>query len=186
MAYRKIYLIILALFFIIFCIVYLNKESSISNPEWEKYSSEYIKKHLNTSIVYPDSVKFEKNDSVISQNVKILFSVDMDCSVCRIKFAFWNEFCENMFSKYKIRVPIMAYVSGVDRNIDERVEKEWDKSWAYDKNEEFVIKNNLFDDRFQAVLVDQNNVVKLIGNPMHNPDLAKLYEKIVLMYFKEK
>lgn len=80
----------------------------------------------------------------------------------------------------------MAYVSEVDRNIDERVEKEWDKSWAYDKNEEFIIKNNLFDDRFQAVLVNQNNMIKLIGNPMHNPDLAKLYEKVLLRYFKEK
>lgn len=102
MAYRKIYLIILALFFIIFCIVYLNKESPISNPEWEKYSSEYIKKHLNTSIVYPDSVKFEKNDSVISQNVKILFSVDMDCSVCRINSPFGMSFVKACFQSIKL------------------------------------------------------------------------------------
>lgn len=73
MAYRKIYLIILALFFIIFCIVYLNKESPISNPEWEKYSSEYIKKHLNTSIVYPDSVKFEKMIVLFLKMLKYYF-----------------------------------------------------------------------------------------------------------------
>lgn len=186
MAYKKTYLIIISLFFIIFCTIHFSKENSISNHEWKKYSSEYIKKHLNTLIVYPDSVKSKRDEMITSQNVKILFSVDIDCSACRIKFTFWNEFCNNIYSKYKIRVPIVAYISGVDRNIDKIVEEEWDKSWVYDKNEEFIIKNDLFDDRFQAVLVDQNNIIKLIGNPMHNPDLANLYEKVLLRYFKEK
>ena len=160
--------------------------NSVSNNEWKKYSSEYIIDHLNDTIVYPDSIKSEFNDSVTFQDIKILFAVDMDCSACKIKFAFWNEFCNKMLSKYGIKVPIKAYISGIETSIYERVKKEWNRSWAYDKYEEFVTKNNLFDDRFQSVLIDDKNIIKLIGNPMHNPELANLYEKTILNYFKNR
>lgn len=91
-----------------------------------------------------------------------------------------------MLSKYNIKVPIKAYISGIETSISERVEKEWNKSWAYDKYEEFIIKNNLFDDRFQSVLVDDKNIIRLIGNPTHNPKLANLYEKAILKHFKDR
>lgn len=35
------------------------------------------------------------------------------------------------------------------------------------------------DDSFRSFLLDRDNKVVIIGNPIHNPNIKKLYEKII-------
>lgn len=184
MTYKRLYTIIFSsILLIIVVFASLQCKDLNAAQEWKKYSSEYIKKHLNTNIEYPERIPMP--DFKTPPKIKILFAVDMGCSACLLKFAFWNNFCEEMFRKYDIEVSIVAFVSGIDIEIEKRVENLWNRPWVYDADEEFIIKNDLSDDRFQSVLVDQNDVIKLIGNPIHNPDLAQLYEETIFSYVKK-
>ncbi len=50
-------------------------------------------------------------------------------------------------------------------------------SWIYDKHEEFIHKNKIYDKRFQTVLLGKRKQVIIIGNPVLNPKLEELYFK---------
>ena len=66
------------------------------------------------------------------------------------------------------------------------MKERWSYLWAYDYNYEFLDKNELYDDRFQALVLDENNTVKLIGNPYLNEEMEKLYVKYILSLNENK
>ena len=159
--------------------------------EWKNYSENFIRNHLNKKAIYPDITK--KNAVVFFYNndkdkhwAKVLINVDIDCSSCLLKFSFWNNFSLVLQKKYGFRIPIIAYVNAEGYNIEKRVTQYWSGSWVYDEEEEFIQKNELYDDRFQAILIDRDDNIRLIGNPMFNEKLAELYEKTILELFENK
>ena len=104
-----------------------------------------------------------------------------------MKFSFWDKFEDFLKNKYGVSVPVIAVIrSDVSyESIDLKVSEYWDGIWLYDRNDFFIEKNQLYDERFQAVLVDKNDKIRLIGNPMLNEQLTELYEKTIVMLYKE-
>lgn len=181
MNYKNILLILL--FLGTSCSLKNNKESM---EDWKDYSSDFIKGHLNKKFSYSD-VSSEM-DSLENMTLKIFYSVNIDCETCLMKFSFWTKFKDLLEKKYGMFVPVIAIVRSEISygSIDLKVSEYWDGLWLYDKNDFFIEKNQLYDERFQAVLVDKDDKIRLIGNPMLNEQLTELYEKTIVMLYREE
>ena len=154
---------------------------------WEKYSRESIERIINRPVLipnsgliyFPDSISF---DRIMRSSVKVLFSVDISCSVCLSKFNYWNDFINRLERKRGIAVPVLAVISAdrYDENTQSIISSLWSREWIYDSNKDFIFNNDLEDDRFQAILLDANNTIRLVGNPVFNEALGKLYETTIV------
>lgn len=158
--------------------------ASEQEDEWKRYSELFIESHLNKKVIYPADMTSFFRGCDAKTSAKILVCVDLDCGACLMKFSFWTEFLSSLESM-GVYIPVIFYVTG-HGEIEKRVNKYWHYSWAYDSKGEFIEKNQLYDDRFQAMLVDDHDSIKLIGNPMHNEKLAELYKKIIVSSFCQK
>lgn len=161
------------------------------NDEWSNYSENFIRNHLNKKAIYLDIVErsaltFFCDKDRDSHWAKIFINVDVECSSCLFKFSFWNKFSSALQEKYGIHIPIIAFINAEGKNIEKRVTEYWNGSWVYDKEESFIQKNELYDDRFQAILVDEDDTIRLIGNPILNEKLTELYEKTIIELSKNK
>lgn len=159
--------------------------------EWKNYSENFIRNHLNKKAMYLDIIEktdlaFFYNNDMDKHLAKVLINVDIDCSSCLLKFSFWNNFSSVLQEKYGLRIPIVAYINAGGNNIEKRVMQYWSGSWVYDEEEAFIQNNELYDDRFQAILIDRDDNIRLIGNPMFNEKLAELYENTILELFEIK
>lgn len=122
----------------------------------------------------------------MSQPIKILVNVDIDCRACLRKFYFWSEFSSLLNKEENLHIPIIMYINSEQPEVvKEQVEKYWKGFWLYDSKYEFLDKNDLHDDRFQVVLIDKNKRVRLIGNPIHNEHLSELYKSTIISLLKK-
>lgn len=176
----------------LFFVACTNPRNKGENDKWEEYAQEIIKSHIGTYLSFPNHVSSpffsqESIDSILCQDAKIVFNVDIDCGSCLIKFSFWEQFAENLYRKHKIQLPILAFINTTSsQTITNRVKKHWKYKWVYDPKYEFIDKNSLHDDRFQAALLDKNNKIIIIGNPMHNKKLENLYEQAIVKFATKK
>lgn len=159
--------------------------ASEQEEEWKRYSALFIENHLNRKVIYPADITSFLRDCDAKTSAKILVCVDLDCGACLMKFSFWTKFLSSLESEYGIYIPVIFYVTG-NGELEKRVNKYWHYSWVYDSKGEFIEKNQLYDDRFQAILVDDQDNIKLIGNPMHNEKLAELYKRIIVSSFCQR
>ena len=82
-------------------------------------------------------------------------------------------------------VPIVVYAytsPAFEDNFRAQLDSEWEYAWQFDQEQIFISKNELHDPRFQTVLVDTNNQILLIGDPLLNPKLRRLYMETILSY----
>lgn len=185
----KSWLVFLFSFCFISCVSDKKKEDE---KKWKAFAENIINSHTNKKITLPDSVEYgsynkQEIDSILSSPVKIVFNVDLDCITCLMKFDYWKKMGETIKNECGQEVPMLAYInSSSDEDITMTVNKLWEHGWVYDKKYLFIDSNGLNDDRFQAVLLDKDNVVKLIGNPMQNEALGELYKKTIITYLNEK
>lgn len=155
-----------------------------TSDDWKVYSERFIREHLNTKVKYPQDVVCFGEMCNATVPAKILVSVNLDCGACLIKFGFWSKFISSFERKHNCRVPVIFYVTG-SGEVENKLKQFWKGAWIYDPEEKFIEENGLYDDRFQAMLVDGNNKIRLIGNPMHNENLAEVYEKVIWSYYKK-
>lgn len=192
MSYKSILLTVGILsFFFSSCWNLDSRNKKQKDEKWKKYSQQVIEDHIGAYISLPNCISFpdfskKSIDSILSKDVKVLFNVDIDCGSCLIKFSFWKQFTEKLYANYKIQLPVLAFInSSRPETVVNRVNKYWEYGWVYDSQYEFLDMNKLHDDRFQAVLVDRNNKIIMIGNPMHNNVLEDLYERTIIQLVKE-
>lgn len=166
-------------------------EQKAKKEQWQHYSKNVIETHLKKQIILPDSATnlafpMSEVDSVMNQPFKVLVNVDIDCKACLSKFYFWSQFYCDLVKNKSIHIPVIMYINSEQpQMVKEQVEKYWNGFWLYDKKYEFLDKNDLHDDRFQAVLIDKNKRIRLIGNPVHNERLSELYKNAITSLLKE-
>lgn len=157
-----------------------------NNEEWKATVQvaidRYIGKPLN--LPYVDSLHVSESEylAMCTLPLKIVNFLDGDCSTCLMKIHFWEEFVSELNAKRHINIPVMMYAySYFEDNIRDYMNKEWDnRPWQFDKNRYFIERNELYDLRLQTVLLDSENRVILIGDPLLNPKLRKLYMKTII------
>ena len=86
------------------------------------------------------------------------------------------------------RIPFYFYLVIADSSIYNKINNEiihFDYPVIFDPDDQFRKKNNLNENNiFHTMLVDANNKVIIIGNPVNNVKMQNLYREIINEYRK--
>lgn len=177
MKWNLIYLLLL--FFLFSC-----KDSKKNNitrlvNEWE-----------NKSIIFPADTSFISYKKCISENYKlkhkkyaiVTYIDSLGCMSCKLQLSKWNELIKELDSISNRTVPCLFFFHTKKEN--ELMLLFRRDHFIYpvyiDKNDIFNKLNNFPSEMaFQTFLIDKNNKVVAIGNPIHNPKVKELYLNII-------
>lgn len=168
---------LILLFTLLFC---------ISCKECKKEQIEHIVKEWNNKkILFPEKAIFTRFvDDTVSYNIpevdyKVVVFVDsIGCISCKLQLPKWKEFINEVNSLCEKNVSFMFFFQS--KNIKELryIFKHNNFSFpvCIDTNDCFNSLNHFPEDMmFQTFLVDKDNYVKVIGNPIHNLSVKDLY-----------
>ena len=121
---------------------------------------------------------------------KVLVYVDsVGCTSCKLQLPKWQELIAHVDSATNGNVPfIFVFQSKHDRELRYILKCDnFDRPVCIDRNNRFNSSNRFPQDiTFQTFLLDKDNKVKVIGNPVHNLAVRDLYLKqITGMQYQE-
>lgn len=137
-------------------------------------------------IVYPNNLHFTVlgNDTnyLPKNEYTIVTYVDsMGCVSCKLKLMEWKRLITQLDSIKNTSV--LVFLHPKDKKEMTRILKrdKFTHPVCFDEEDAFNKLNKLpADMTFQTLLLDKNNKVVAIGNPIHNPKVKELYLKIIL------
>lgn len=161
---------------------------SCQNVEKDRIT-QLVKEWDGKKIVFPLKSVFtvQGRDTVThyweDANYRIITYIDsVGCIDCKLQLPRWRDFISEVDSYSHIKVSFLIYFSTKDKSeIDYVLRRD---SFMYpvciDKVDVFNKLNHFSSDmNFQTFLLDKNNKVLAIGNPIHNPKVKELYLKII-------
>lgn len=126
-----------------------------------------ISKNLIFTRYLTDTIDFQ----IPQSEYKILVFVDsLGCTILKLQLSKWKEFIAILDSTTGGSVPVIFFFQSKNfREIKVYIEEEFDLPVIIDSNDELNNLNHFPNDlHFQSHLLDKNNCVKVIGNPVHN------------------
>ncbi|MFI3261435.1 MAG: hypothetical protein R3Y26_00865 [Rikenellaceae bacterium] len=167
--------------------------AALEEDSWERKSQRFVDKYAGKPLILPytDSLFINRSEyqNISKLSFKVVNFLDGDCSTCLMKIDYWKEFVEKMKLDGVSNIPVVMYAfSSLEENLRDYMKQEWNDQnyyWQFDKDKSFIKTNKLHDLRFQTVLLDQNNNVILIGDPLLNPKLGDLYKKVIISIINE-
>ncbi|MEN7549830.1 hypothetical protein AAG747_18035 [Rapidithrix thailandica] len=156
-------------------------------PIWTKTAETIVTKMKGQKVLLPDNLEPvggtpDYFKSIKNHQFKIVSYIDANCGVCIEDLIFWKKFMKETPIK-RDHCAFIFYINTFDK---EEFQKNmatthgFTHTWVHDPNDEFISRNRLYDKRLQTVLLNKNNEVVIIGNPVLNSDLEKLYKKVLL------
>ena len=150
----------------------------------------YIKKTIGSELViFVDSMTKVNNRELyyveIEKPLKIVvYSDSTNCNACDIKFPLWKiRFRELTRENNNIG---LIFIINTEEIEDMELNADAVKAPGlrlYDTKGVFKRKNDLFHERtFHVFLLDKENKVIIVGNPIENSNLYNLYKKAIEMY----
>ena len=147
-------------------------------------------------IVFPQNMAFTRfvtepvNYRIPDAEYKVLVYVDSTgCTSCKLQLPKWQELIAHVDSATNGNVPfIFVFQSKDDRELRYILKCDnFDRPVCIDRNNRFNSSNRFPQDiTFQTFLLDKDNKVKVIGNPVHNLAVRDLYLKqITGMQYQE-
>ena len=157
---------------------------SCANSQKKQYT-DLLQDWMNREIQIPDNPVFtvlarDTVDFPMQADYKILTYVDsVGCLSCKLQLDRWKELMEDggfsgvdflfFFSPEKMRdivgtLRMEGFTHPVCIDRDKRLNR---------------LNHFLADPTFQTFLLDENNRVRAVGNPVHNPKVKELYLKII-------
>ena len=144
----------------------------------------------NKHIIFPLQATFinDKSDTIkhylsINRKYKILTYVDsIGCTSCKLKLDKWKLFINNIDSLTNNNTSFLFFFNSKDKKqICYLLKKERFKIPVCIDKQDSLNKLNHFPSEmmFQTFLLDKDNKVIAIGNPIHNPKVKELYLKII-------
>jgi len=179
---RNLKIRILLLVFIVFF-------AACNSPEEkrEKNISEILNKLQGKKFTFPDSVQVIYKDSLygaeklkplLKKKYKITAKIYGDCHVCVESLKKWEEQIINKCDTGRVAFLFYIYVTKLYSFRADLYQKiTLDYPLILDSADYYIRNNNLenYDERFQDFMLDKENRIKIIGNPLDNPQLAELY-----------
>ena len=155
--------------------------------EKEKQIAQLVNEWQGKQIVFPDNLIFTRyltdtTDFRIPQSeYKVLIYVDsIGCTSCKLQLPKWKELVEYTDSVAKEEVPFLFFFHSKDyKEIRYLLKRDgFDRPVCIDMDDR-LNKLNKFpaDMTFQTFLLDKNNKVAALGNPVHNTAVKDLYLK---------
>ena len=147
-------------------------------------------------IVFPQDMAFTRfvtepvDYRIPDAEYKVLVYVDsVGCTSCKLQLPKWQELIAHVDSATNGNVPfIFIFQSKDDRELRYILKCDnFDRPVCIDRNNRFNSSNRFPQDiTFQTFLLDKDNKVKVIGNPVHNLAVRDLYLKqITGMQYQE-
>lgn len=147
--------------------------------EWQGREIKFPKEMIFTRFV-TDTVNF----TIPESTHKVLVFVDsLGCTSCKLQLHRWKEFIQHTDSITRGKVPFLFFFQSKEmKEIRYLLKKEnFNIPVCLDQLDELNKLNHFSaDTRFQTFLLDKDNKIKVIGNPVHNPNIRELYLKEML------
>ena len=144
-----------------------------------------VKEWQGKQILFPENMVFTRfasdttNFVIPTSDYKVLVFVDsIGCTSCKLQLSRWKEFIRYTDSISQKNIPFLFFFQFDDQwEIHSLLIREnFDKPICLDRSDSLNQLNHFPKDiRFQVFLLDKNNKVVVIGNPVHNPNLKELY-----------
>lgn len=144
-----------------------------------------VQEWSNKEIFYPNTMNFTVlgNDTnlLLKSEYKIISYVDsIGCTSCKLRLVQWKEFIDQLDSIGDI--PVLLFMHPKNRNELTYILKR--DNFVYpiciDGNDSLNKLNHFPSDMmFQTFLLDKNDKVLAIGNPVHNSKVKELYLSII-------
>lgn len=149
-----------------------------------------VNQWIGRKILFPQDMKFTifcKDTTVgfwpFCEDYSIIVYTDsVDCLDCRLQLGKWKTFIANCESALGKPVPVLFYFSSKHTHEISHILKKDNFSYpiCIDKNDSLYILNHFPTDiAYQTFLLDKNNKILAIGNPVHNLKIKELYLKII-------
>lgn len=158
--------------------------SSKTEQEAKKIQDEWI----GRQIIYPDDFIAWGIDNELFQELsfkskyKIVTYVDgAGCTSCKLQLPKWAKWIDEL-RESKNNVDVLFFISPNDAENLEILLQYYGFTYPVyiDEKDIFNQKNNLpTNELFQTFLLDRDNRVVAVGNPIHNPQVKELYLKII-------
>ena len=132
-----------------------------------------VKEWQGKQILFPENMVFTRfasdttNFVIPTSDYKVLVFVDsIGCTSCKLQLSRWKEFIRYTDSISQKNIPFLFFF----------FRENFDKPICLDRSDSLNQLNHFPKDiRFQVFLLDKNNKVVVIGNPVHNPNVKELY-----------
>lgn len=169
---------ILLLLLLISCSNRNNSDITSFLKEWEQKEILFPKNMYFTTML-KDTIYYN-----LDGEYKILTYVDsIGCTSCKLQLPAWDMLIKEMDSLYVDKVNFI-FVFSPHRVKDIRhaiLTSNFNYPVCVDDQDSIAKLNNFpSDSRFHTFLLDKNNTVIAIGNPVYNPKIKELYLKIIL------
>ena len=152
----------------------------------EKFA-QLVQEWQGKEIVFPQNMAFTRfvtepvDYRIPDAEYKVLVYVDsVGCTSCKLQLLKWKELIAHVDSATNGNVPfIFVFQSKDDRELRYILKCDnFDRPVCIDRNNRFNSSNRFPQDiTFQTFLLDKDNKVKVIGNPVHNLAVRDLYLK---------
>ncbi|MCQ2973333.1 MAG: hypothetical protein MJ211_00825 [Bacteroidales bacterium] len=175
-----------------FVLIFVLIITLISCNDTAKKSYDLFAQWTNKKIEFPQDINFyttnkDNNILEVKSKVKLLRYIDSSgCSSCKLKLEVWNNFIKQIMKLSDNKCPTIITFNPKDDIIQTRNFKTILKTSGFDYpifidyNDSLNILNNFpSDERFHCFLLDENNRVILIGNPVQNPKIKDLYIRTI-------
>ena len=135
--------------------------------------------HSTFTVLGKDTIDF----SFVDADYKVLTYIDsMGCASCKLQLHRWKEWVHEVDSLTGGQVPFLFYFHPKDMKELRYLTCRDGFSYpvCFDEEDELNRLNQFSSDMtFQTFLLDRNNKVVAIGNPIHNPKVKELYVDLI-------
>lgn len=150
-----------------------------------------VREWQGKTILFPDSMPLTSygEDTVITQYRKKLYPytilnyVDtIGCVSCRLQLSRWKSLIKELQTDYPDKVNcLMVFYSNQKRRFIKYLQNNEFDSFVFMDDTDTLNKMNNFlqGEDFRTFLLDENNKVKALGNPVLNPKIRNLYLSII-------
>jgi hypothetical protein len=168
-------LICVAVFFVVIFFIFKQKGVIFFNKSEDMVTVEYW---LGKTLYNPNNINNPNQLSIISY-------IDGNCGQCIHDLHKWKDVIKKLGKTQKVNYIFYTYsydFASLSKYCDSIVG--FPIELTYDSLNVFYTTNNLDQDkRFQTFLVDNNDVILIVGNPIFSKDLLDLYSYEINKYF---
>jgi len=174
-------------FLLLLCCTLIHLFNSCQSFKNKREIKHIVKNWYNKEIVMPDSVFVLKNGTLVllgnnplyHKNYKILTFIPADCEKCVFGAKSWCTFLDSVNQKSSIDFIPVFITSNPDHFIEYYLPRLPDCINPYlGILNKFIFPPNLPSDwNLRTFLLDENNKILLIGNPVYNQKIKNLYYK---------
>lgn len=172
------------LFLSIIAIIPLISSCTTIDKDHRKVVEEWVGKE----IIIPSNLKYRVGGNFIdydffNADFKIVTYIDSDgCTSCKMKLKSWDKFINELKSSPDVAINFLMVINTDEKVVVETLLKQnnFNHPVAIDSRGDYYAMNVLPEKSdYQTFLLDGNNKVLAIGNPVDNPKIKEFYKGII-------